>query len=340
MRYRREWIVCLVAAFVIASVGVGEAETIKFKPTPDQYWYTFGCGKAVLKVNPGDRVILWTEDALNGTVKTVDDLFSKLGANPAKLNPQTGPIYVNGAEPGDTLALKIVDIQPAESQAWSAIIPSFGFMVSNGFNPVLNEPHPENVWIYPVNKDKGTVTFQARNMPGYKAEIPMHPFMGTIGTAPAAGECMHALTPFWHGGNMDCVETRAGATVYLPVNVPGAMWSTGDCHLAQGDGETGGVAVESRSWVTIDVSLIKGKSVSTPRIENDEYLMSTGNARPLDSAYRIAYADMVNWLVTDYGFDKWDAYELMTQVSPVRVGNVVDTNFTVVVKFPKKYLPK
>jgi acetamidase/formamidase len=184
------------------------------------------------------------------------------------------------------------------------------------------------------------VTYEARNMPGFTTEIPMHPFMGTIGTAPAVGECHHALTPWWNGGNMDCVETKAGATVYLPVNVPGAMWSTGDCHLAQGDGETCGVAVESRSWVTIDVSLIKGKKVNTPRFENDEYLMSAGSMRPLDSAYKIAYEDLLNWLVEDYGFDKWDAFQLMTQVVTVRIGNVVDTNPTVVAKFPKKYLPK
>jgi len=139
---------------------------------------------------------------------------------------------------------------------------------------------------------------------------------------------------------MDCVDTCVGATVYLPVNVPGANFSLGDMHLAQGDGETCGTAVESRSWTTIEIlPVIKGKRVNTPRIENDEYIMSCGNARPLDSAYKIAYEDMCNWLVDDYGFDKWDAYQLMTQVCPVRVGNVVDTNFTIVVKFPKKYLP-
>ena len=139
---------------------------------------------------------------------------------------------------------------------------------------------------------------------------------------------------------MDCVDTAIGNTVYLPIHVPGAMWSTGDVHLAQGDGEVCGTAVECRGWVTIQVvSVIKGKKIRTPRFENDQYLMSAGNARPLDSAYKIAYEDMINWLVDDYGFDWQDALTLASQVSPVRVGNVVDTNFTVVVKFPKKYLP-
>jgi len=316
------------------------AETIKFRPTRDQYYYLFGCGKPVMKVNPGNRMLLWTEDAVNGRVKAYEDIATKMPETEGS-NPQTGPFYVNGAAPGDTLALKIVDIQPAESQAWSWFSPRFGFMFTNDFNPVMSATVPELVWLYPVNKDKWTVTFQARNTPGYKAEIPMHPFMGTIGTAPDAGECHDSMTARWSGGNMDCVETKAGATVYLPVNVAGAMWSIGDCHLVQGDGESCGTAVECRSWVTVQIlPLIKGKKVRTPRIGNDEYLMSCGNARPLDSAYKIAYEDMINWLVDGYGFNWMDAYQLMSQVSPVRVGNVVDPNFTVVVKFPKKYLPK
>lgn len=340
MRYKTALVICFIAAFTVYSVAIGEGVTHRFKPRPDQYYYLFGGGDPVLKVSPGDRVVLWCEDALVGKVLTHADVFSKVAVMPS-VNPQTGPIYVTGAEPGDTLALKIVDIVPDKKQAWSMLIPGFGFLVSNAFNPVLSDPSPDTVWLYPINKDRGTVTFQARNMPGFTCEIPMHPFVGTIGTAPAAGERMISLTPYWHGGNFDCLETKAGTTVYLPVNVPGAMWSTGDVHLAQGDGETGGVAVEASAWVTIDVlPLIKGKKVHTPRFEDAEYLMSTGNARPLDSAYRIGYEDMINWLVTDYGFDKWDAYQLMTQVSPVRIGNVVDTNFTVVVKFPKKYLPR
>lgn len=343
MRFKAALIFSLIAVFAFSSLAL--AETIKFKPTESQYFYSFGCQRPVMKVNPGDRLILWTEDALNGKVKTYDDIFAKvtqgmISTQKLPINPQTGPFYVNGAEPGDTLALKIVDVQPAEDQAWSWFSPRFGFLFNNDFNPVMSATVPDIVWIYPVDKAKGTVTFQARNMPGYKVEIPMHPFVGTIGSAPSKGECHHSLTPWWNGGNMDCVDTCAGATVYLPVNVPGANWSTGDVHLAQGDGETCGTAVECRGWVTIDIlPLIKGKRVLTPRIENDEYLMSCGNARPLDSAYKIAYEDMINWLVDDYGFNWADAYQLMTQVSPVRVGNVVDTNFTIVVKFPKKYLP-
>jgi acetamidase/formamidase len=314
-----------------------------YKPEPSEWIFTFGGGEPRLTVQPGDRVKLWTEDACQGRIKSKDDVFSKAVASIwPDVNPQTGPIYVEGAEPGDTLALKVISIEPDRKEGWSMHIPNFGFMTPARFTRMLNEPLPEIVWMYPIDKARNTVKFISRLGAGkYQVDIPMHPFLGTIGTAPADREVMHSLTPFFHGGNMDCVETGPGTTIYLPVNVPGAMWSTGDIHLAQGDGETCGVAVEASGWSVIDIlPLIKGKKVDTPRFINDQYIMSAGSARPFDDAIRIAYADMVKWLVEDYRFDRWDAYQLCSQVCPVRVGNDVDTYFTAVVKFPKKYLPR
>jgi len=330
---------CLAAILALFLMTTGEAATHRFKPTPAQYYYLFGGGKAALKVAPGDRVILWCEDALNGKIRSTDDLASKSGQRP---NPQTGPIYVEGAEPGDTLAIKIVDIQFDRDYGWSPLPPYGGFLQSNQFTRMLQDPLPEVMYIYPINKERKTTTFVSHlGKEGYSVEIPWDPFMGTLGTAPAGGEHIDALTPYWHGGNMDCVETKPGTTVYLPVNVPGAMWSTGDIHVTQGDGEIIGGAIEITGWVTIDVlPLIKGKKVNTPRFENDEYLMSVGSIRPLDDCLRIAYGDMVDWLMEDYGLDRADAYQLLSQVGRVRVGNVVDTLYTVVAKFPKKYLPR
>lgn len=343
MKTRTALLIGLVAVMALCLAGNTYAKEWEFVPQVKDFYYLFGGGTPVLKVSPGDRVKLWTEDAGQGKVKSKDDTFSKsLAPFWPSVNPQTGPIYVEGAEPGDTLVLKIVDVQPAVEQGWSMLIPNFGFLTQTRQTSMLHQPHPEITWIYPIDKYKGTVKFVSHLGPEkYEAEIPMHAFVGTIGTAPADGERFHSLTPFFHGGNMDCVETKAGTTVYLPVNVAGAMWSTGDVHLAQGDGETCGVAVEAAGWVTIDVlPLIKGKKVATPRFENEEYIMSAGSTRPADDAIRIAYVDMVNWLVEDYGFDRWDAYQLCTQVATIRVGNIVDTYYTFVVKFPKKYLPQ
>ena len=343
MKTKLAFVSCTVVVMLFCSLGIIQAREWEYKPTPLDYRFVFGPGKPVLKVNPGDRVRLWCEDAFQGRVTSTDDTFMKAVAPIwPDVNPQTGPIYVKGAEPGDTLVLKVINIEPAVDQAASMILPGFGFLTGTRFTSMLNESLPEVTWIYPIDKYKGTAKFISRLGPGkYEVEIPMKPFLGTIGTAPADREVFHSLTPFFHGGNMDCVETGIGVTIYLPVNVKGALWSTGDIHLAQGDGETCGVALEAAAWVTIDVlPLIKGKKVSTPRFEDDEYIMSAGSARPMDDAMRIAYVDMINWLVEDYGFDKWDAYQLASQVALVRVGNVVDTYYTLVVKFPKKYLPQ
>ncbi len=342
MKIKVAIVFCVVAAMTFCSSGVIQAREYEYTPTPLDFRYIFGPGKPVLTVSPGDRVRLWCEDAAQGRVKSTADTFM-VAVAPVwpDVNPQTGPIYVKGAEPGDTLVLKIVDIEPSVEEAWSCFVPHFGFLTPTRFTDMLTPMLPEYTWMYPIDKYKGTVKFISRLGPEkYQAEIPMHPFLGTLGTAPADREVFHSLTPYFHGGNMDCVETKIGTTVYLPVNVPGALWSTGDVHLAQGDGEACGVAVESAAWVTIDVlPLIKGKKVATPRFEDDEYIMSAGSARPMDDAMRIAYVDMVNWLVADYGFDKWDAYQLCSQVALMRVGNVVDTYYTMVIKFPKKYLP-
>lgn len=342
MKSKVALVVFVAAAVALGSVGQVLAKEWEYKPLPTNFWFLFGGGEPVLTVKPGDRVRIWCEDAAQGRIRTKEDTFSKaLAPVWPDVNPQTGPIYVEGAEPGDTLALKILGIEPDREEGWSCLVPNFGFLTQTRFTSMLHQPLPELVWIYPIDKAKGTVRFISHLGPEkYQVEIPMHAFLGTLGTAPADRERMHSLTPFFHGGNMDCVETKVGTTVYLPVNVPGAMWSTGDIHLVQGDGETCGVAVEASGWVTIDVlDLIKGKKVTTPRFEDDEYIMSAGSARPIDDAIRIAYVDMVNWLVSDYGFDRWDAYQLCSQVCPIRVGNIVDTYYTFVVKFPKQYLP-
>lgn len=138
---------------------------------------------------------------------------------------------------------------------------------------------------------------------------------------------------------MDYWEIKKGATVYLPVHVPGALLQFGDGHLAQGEGEIIGTAVESSLNVRLKVDVIKGRTIAWPRVENDEYLMATGSYRPLEDAFRIAYKELIDWLVTDYGLDMMDAYQLCSQVGVVDVAQVVDPNYTVVAKIHKKYLP-
>ena len=164
----------------------------------------------------------------------------------------------------------------------------------------------------------------------------MDPMHGTVGVAPANLEVRSALVPDAFGGNMDTPEMRAGVTCYLGVNVEGALFSLGDGHARQGEGETCGVAVECAMNTVLAVDLIKGRPCAWPRLESDTHLMSAGSARPLEDAFRIAALDLVQWLAADYGLDPLDAYQLVTQAVEAPLANVCDPNYTSVVKMPKQ----
>ena len=172
-----------------------------------------------------------------------------------------------------------------------------------------------------------------------KVEIPLRPFLGTVGVAPNFGEAVISLTPAEHGGNMDCVETKEGTTLYFPVFVEGALFMLGDGHAAQGDGEICGTGLECSMDVTVKVDVIKGKAINWPRFEDNDYIMVASSTRPVIDAFRSAHVELINWLVQDYGYNRWDALQLVSQVGRTRIGNVVDPKYTVVAKFPKKYLP-
>jgi amidase len=290
------------------------------------YQYVFGrYAEPVAQVEPGETVAIYTEDAFESRITRADDRPSEILGS--YLNPQTGPIYVVGAEPGDTLAVHILAIEPTRDWAVSAFIPSFGGLTSTKFTRTLQEPLPERVWVYRLEEGMLTCTPRLR--------FPWRPFMGTIGTAPEL-EAISALTPFDHGGNMDVPDVRPGNTVYLPVRVPGALFFTGDCHAGQGDGELCGVALEITARVTVRFDLIKGRAIAWPRIESPDELMAVGSARPMEDAARIAYAELVVWL-EELGWDRWEAYEALTQIGRLHVGNMVDTYYSLVAKIEKRY---
>jgi acetamidase/formamidase len=311
---------------------------VSFRPTPAQFAWTFGGVSPVEKVAPGTVMELWTEDAFGGRVRTTDDLVSEVIEFPF-VNPQTGPFYVEGAEPGDTLAIHFVSIEPSRDWASSTTVPLFGALTSTHATATLQDPLPEIVWIYEIDPSERTVRYRARQG-DYFVDLPMDPMHGTVGVAPASFEARSSLVPDAHGGNMDTPEMRAGTTCYLGVNVEGALFSIGDGHARQGEGETCGVAVECAMDTVIVVDLIKGRACPWPRLENDDYVMSTGSARPLEDAFRIAHADMVQWLAEEFGLATMDAYQLVTQVSESPVANVCDPNYTFLCKVPKRWLPE
>ena len=171
------------------------------------------------------------------------------------------------------------------------------------------------------------------------ATIPLRPMLGRVATAPEGDEEFGGIWPGPFGGNMDTSDVREGTTVYLPVFHPGALFYFGDGHAAQGDGEACGSGLETSMDVALRFGLLKGKKIRWPRLEDAEHLMVAGSARPLTDAFRIAFVELVEWLVAEHGFAKPDAYQLLSQTAVVRVANVVDPLYTVVAKFPKRYLP-
>jgi acetamidase/formamidase len=304
---------------------------------PSSLVYTFGGAQAVASVTPGTLISTRTRDAFAGTLKHPGQLLSQV-CDSRFLNPQTGPFHVEGAQPGDTIAVHFVDIVPRGKWGVSATIPFFGALTSTPETATLQGPLPEMAWFYELDVAECTVRYQALDS-NLTLDLPMDPMHGTVGVAPPLHEVRSSLAPGSWGGNMDSPEVRRGSTVYLGVNVEGAMLSFGDGHARQSEGETCGVAVECAMDSQIIVELIKGTYVGWPRIETDDFLMSTGSAKPMEDAFRIAHVDMVKWISALLDISIMDAYQLVTQTALTPVANAVDKVYTVVCKVPKRFLP-
>jgi acetamidase/formamidase len=314
-------------------------DVVEFRPTPDQFAWTFGGVAPTHRITPGTALKLWTEDAFSGRLQRTTDRPSQV-LDMTQVNPQTGPFHVEGAEPGDTLAIHIVDLTPARDWAASTTIPFFGALTGTDRTALLQEPLPERTWIYQLDRAKGTVLYQAATM---SLELPVAPMLGTVGVAPAGREVRTSLVPDTFGGNMDTPEMRAGTTCYLGVNVPGALFSVGDGHYRQGEGESCGTAVEGAMDVTLVVDLIKGSTdhpaPAWPRLEHDGDYAVVGSSRPLEDAWRASQVGMITWLGELYGLDRLDAYQLLTQISRSPLANVVDANYSAVTLVEKALLP-
>jgi amidase len=311
-------------------------EVVTYRPGTEELSYTFGGREPVRRVTPGTVLELYTEDCYGGRVRTVDDLPSQVCEFPY-LNPVTGPFHIEGAEPGDTLAVHFVEIVPARDWAVSSTFPHFGALTTTHATAMLHPALEELVWRYDVDVPAGIVRYQARRS-DLSVEMPLDPMHGTVGVAPGAFETRMTIVPDVHGGNMDSPELRAGVTAYFGVNVAGARFALGDGHCRQGHGEVCGTGVESAMNTVVVVDLIKGVATPTPRLETDEALMSTGSARPLEDAYRISQHDLVTWTAELAGLDTLDAYQLLSQAGEAPVGNVCDPNYTMVAKVDKRYL--
>jgi amidase len=313
--------------------------------TPEIYYYTFGPHPPALRIHSGDTVVAETRDAFGYDAQRnplPEEMKERAtGATLRESNPVVGPIYVEGAVEGDLLAVHIQRIRLNRDFAISKQNTNFGSLTGEGPGRTLlyNEPIPTIWYEWQLDLERQVGILELAESRLKKVEVPLRPFLGSIGVAPRFGRVEMTLTPGEYGGNMDYMEACEGTTLYLPVWLEGGYLSFGDVHAVQGDGEVNGTALEVTAEVTLEIDVLKGHSAEWPRLEDATHIMVAGSTRPLMDCVRLAQMGLLNWLVDEYGFRREEAWQLMGQVSSMRIGNVVDPCYTVVAKFPKRYLP-
>lgn len=257
----------------------------------------------VMEVDPGEEILFEVLDASNGRVKTSEDAADIARTrNPEKVNPVTGPVFVRGAQPGNTLVVDIMEIRLAD-QAYTRLLPDNGVLAGE-----MEIPRGRVVLV----RD-GWIDF------GEGIRFPARPMVGVIGTAPISGEISTAQ-PGDHGGNMDLLDVTVGTRVHLPVSVPGALFALGDLHASMGDGELSGVALEAGGAVLARVDLRRGEQAARPWLEREDAWITYGCGPTLEEAIRTATRDMVALLGSKLGLDRESAYMLVSATGDLRIG--------------------
>ncbi len=298
--------------------------THHFQPT--HYHTAIGSHEPVLRIGDGDTVVTTTVDAMG---KDASDQRVTLSGN-----PQTGPFYVVGAEPGDTLVIQLDRISPNRAIGYTGSV-----VAANVVDPLYVRELPERELAeWQVDNEQSTATLIKPETKLGNLVIPVAPMLGCFGVAPSRGQTISTATSAEHGGNMDYRGFVAGVTVYFPVFVAGALLHVGDGHATQGDGEIVGTGIEISMEVQFTVRVIKEKRIRWPRGENAEYIFTVGNARPLDQAVQHATTEMLRWLHEDYSLDATSASLLLGQCVEYDLGNVFDPAYTMVCKLRKALL--
>jgi acetamidase/formamidase len=334
VRFFRLILLLSFALPLAAQTAPAKPDVVHYHATIDNVKYVYGVAPPVARLGSGNILEANSLDCFGNAIKKPGDTLALAKGD----NPLTGPFFIEGAEPGDTLAVRILDLQVDSDQGIGAFAPGFGALNETNYTPMLHPPLPEKIWFYPIDHADNTGTFQALDS-SYKVKIPLHPFLGCIGVAPANGEARSSIVPAEFGGNMDAPEVSAGNTLYLPVNVSGALLYFGDGHAVMGDGEIAGTAIEVPLRARLQVNVVKGEHTGWPRFENEKEIMAAGIYRPVDDALRIAFTELVAWIHADYGLSELDAYELLSQVGKIHLTEMVDPNYVVIASVEKKFLP-
>ena len=315
-----------VSLLIAAPAG---AETHRFTPTMFYNTYSFAHPPA-LRIKPGDRVVTQTLDASGA-----DASGKTVASGP---NPQTGPFYVEGAEPGDMLVVTLEKLETNRAMAYSGSLLSPYTVDPTAIAARVDRDARRLTWT--IDRTKGVARLDAADVQPGGIELPLRPMLGCVGVAPARKEAISSAAPGAFGGNMDYASMGAGVTLMLPVNEPGALLFLGDGHARQGEGEVAGTGLETSLDVEFSVALVKHKTIAWPRLETLTHVMVLGSARPLLEAFQHATSELQRWLMADYGMTERGAQTLMGQAAEYEIANVVDPNFTVVAKIRKAMLPK
>jgi len=308
---------------LLASLALAQ-DTVRFTPTVQQP--TFAVREPVLRIKSGTVLLSKTH---------FGPYYSEQGG---AFPGEVGPFFIEGATTNDMLKVEIIRVRPNARYAASQVYSDFGGLATDTRVRLLNEPIQARRYLWQLDTVRMVGTTDMPNSRVRRMEIELRPMLGRVAVAPRGDEAFAGLWPGDFGGNMDAPEVREGTTVYLPIFHDGAYLYFGDGHARQGEGEVAGTGLETSMDVTLKVSVIKGKRIDWPRLEDATHIMVAGSGRPLIDAFRLAHVELIEWLAEEHGFDKLDAYTLLGQVGENTVANIVDPAYTVLAKINKRYL--
>lgn len=311
------------------------------------FQYTFGPHAPTLVAKPGDALCVICPDSDNalsdGTLLTADQKQSPTTAPLFDGNPMAGPIHVTGAAAGDTLVVHIDAIELDRSYGQTGLAHGHGLLpphlLLGNDARTSNNTVPRHLYRWTIDPVAKTATV-ANPLGAKPIVVPLNPFVGCIGVCPRWGQSISTLEKGSYGGNMDVPLTRPGSTVYLPVHCDGALLMMGDIHAAQGHGEIIGGGIETSGKICCTLDLIKGQSIPSPRFRDDRCLSATGVGGDLLTAIQQAYAHLLDWVVTDFAMDRWDAYNLISQVGSLVVGGLGGSPTIVAAQVPIEMVSK
>jgi amidase len=293
---------------------------------PTRYYNTIGTAEPEFTIADGDTVVTDTIDASG-----LDAGEKQAWERP---NPMTGPFFVTGAEPGDTLAVRIDRMTPSRRMGWT-----FSPLAVTVLDPIAivdRLPQERVTWI--IDREAGTVRLETPPAGMRHMAFPIEPMIGCFGVAPARGQALFTATSGPNGGNMDYRLFKPGTTAYFPVSVPGALFYLGDGHACQGDGEIVGTGIETSFEIEFTVRVEKKRVINWPRGETADDIFTVGNARPLDQALQHATTEMQRWLAEDFGLEQRAASHLLGQVVRYDIANVFNPAYSVACRVAKKWL--